>query len=242
MVLGLARRWLSYLLVPLRDRTRRSSPRWTPWCRARSTSSSSRISPGGPPSAPTADPSSGPSRSARPGSAFAARAARLRPLARGQAGELVTSLRQAAAEEPQLTLRFVRQLLERLEGEDKEVRIGEPVPAEAACVELLESLAAAQRQGTPAARRRGSRASSLDRTRGLLEGLSHVETSAAGKAHALSPRREAFAGNVRLAPADPLPWPFPTAAGRGPLGVRPRSSCSPWSGGTATGPSSSAGG
>src|SRR6185503_11207912 len=58
----------------------------------------------------------------RSASAFAARAEPLRLLARGNAGEVATALREAALKEPHLTLRFVRQLLERLESEDKEVR------------------------------------------------------------------------------------------------------------------------
>jgi hypothetical protein len=156
--------------------------------------------------------------SARPGSGFAARAARLRSLARGEAGPLVTSLREAAAEEPQLTLRFVRQLLERIEGEDRDVRAGN-LPLLKLLAELLESLAVAK-EGRPAAQSRIAR-ELLDRTRGILEGLHHVETSPAGKAHALSPRREAFAGNVRLAPADPLPWPFAAPAAEAPSAFVP---------------------
>ncbi len=154
----------------------------------------------------------------RSGSAFAARAARLRPLAEGRAGELVTDLRRAAVEEPQLTLRFVRQLLERLESEEHEARSGN-LPLLKLLLDLLEALAA-DREGTPAAQGRIAR-ELIGRTRGLLEGLSHVETSAAGKAHALSPRREAFAGNVRVAPADPLPWPFPTPIAEAPSAFVP---------------------
>jgi hypothetical protein len=222
VVLGLARRWLSYLLSRYETNEEVIAtldslvPRqeyelivedlaWRAALRADSRSFDRAV------------------RSARPGSAFAARAARLRALARGQAGALVTSLQQAAADEPQLTLRFVRELLERLEGDDQDVRSGN-LPLLKLLVELLESLAVGRdnqkNDSRPAAQVRIAR-ELLDRTRGVLEGLSHVETSPAGKAHALSPRREAFAGNVRLAPADPLPWPFPTPQPEAPSAFVP---------------------
>jgi hypothetical protein len=217
VVLGLARRWLSYLLsryetneeviatldslVPRQEyELILEDLAWRAALRADSRSFDRAIA------------------SARPGSAFAARAARLRALARGEAGPFATSLREAAAEEPQLTLRLVRQLLERLESEDKEVRAGN-LSLLKHLVDLLESLAVVK-EGRPGAQSRVAR-ELLDRTRGVLEGLSHVETSPAGKAHALSPRREAFAGNVRLAPADPLPWPFPTPQAEAPSAFVP---------------------
>ena len=143
----------------------------------------------------------------RPGSSFATRAERLRSLAQGQAGELVRALRASVEAEPHLTLRFVRELLERLESEDQEVRSGN-VPLLELLVPLLESASGA-REGRPGAQVRVAR-ELIDRTRGLLEGLRQMDHSPAGKARALSPRREAFAGNIRLAPTDPLPWPFPT--------------------------------
>ena len=110
------------------------------------------------------------------------------------------------------------QLLERLEGEDQEVRSGN-LPLLKLLVELLESLAVA-RDGRSSAQVRTAR-ELVGRTRAVLEGLSHLETSPAGRAHALSPRREAFAGNVRLAPADPLPWPFPTPLAEAPSAFIP---------------------
>src|SRR4051812_43429186 len=51
----------------------------------------------------------------------------------------------------------------------------------------------------------------IGRTDALLGGLGRFDTGAAGKARALSLKHETFAGNVRLAPADPLPWPFAKA-------------------------------
>jgi hypothetical protein len=142
----------------------------------------------------------------RSGSAFAARTAPLRVLARGNAGEVATALREATLKEPHLTLRFVRQLLERLESEEKEVRSAN-APLLKLLVELLESPAVAPDGRSNAQSRVAGELA--DRTRGLLEGLSEVDASAAGKARALSSHRETFAGNIRLAPTDPLPWPFP---------------------------------
>jgi hypothetical protein len=156
--------------------------------------------------------------SGRPGSGFAARAARLRPLAAGNAGELATDLRNAATDEPQLTLRFVRQLLERLEADEQEVRSAN-LPLLRQLVELLDGLAT-PRPGTPATQTRVAR-ELVDRARGQLEGLGQLDTSPAGKVRALSPRREAFAGNIRLPPADPLPWPFPLPQPRAPSAFAP---------------------
>ena len=42
----------------------------------------------------------------------------------------------------------------------------------------------------------------------ILDGLAHLDESVSGNARALSPARSTFAGSIRLAPADPLPWPF----------------------------------
>jgi hypothetical protein len=143
--------------------------------------------------------------SARRGGAFDTQAARLRLLARGKPGELVTQLRDTASEEPHLTLRFVRQLLEKIEAEEAGVRMAN-VPLLKLMSKVLDALAAKAGGRTTAQVRTAEEL--LSRTQAILEGLSYYDTSVAGKARALSPRHEAFAGNVRLAPADPLPWPF----------------------------------
>jgi len=141
--------------------------------------------------------------SARRGGAFDTRAERLRPLSQGKAGELLTLLRDAFEEEPNLTLRFVQSLLERVETEEADVRA-----ANASMLrqlgELVDTFAATAEAKAHARKAEGLGA----RIQAILEGLGHLELSLEGRARTLSPGYEAFAGNVRLAPADPLPWPF----------------------------------
>ena len=46
------------------------------------------------------------------------------------------------------------------------------------------------------------------RTQGLLDGIAAFDDSVRGRVEAAAPDGEAYVGSVRLAPADPLPWPF----------------------------------
>jgi hypothetical protein len=142
--------------------------------------------------------------SLRRGSALDARVARLRPLAQGRAGELVTELREAASEEPYFTLRFVRQLLEKLEAEEADVRAAH-IPTLKLLMGVLDPLVARGGEQSSQARTAGEL---ISRAQAILEGVGALEQSVSAKARALSPRHEAFAGAIRLAPADPLPWPF----------------------------------
>jgi hypothetical protein len=41
--------------------------------------------------------------------------------------------------------------------------------------------------------------------------LGEYDESVLGRAKAGAPTRESYAGSVRLAPADPAPWPFPVS-------------------------------
>ncbi len=140
----------------------------------------------------------------RRGGSFDARAIRLRLLAQGNAGALATQLRDAVKEEPFFTVRFVRQVIEKLEAEEVDVRRAN-VPLIKLMVQVLDAVIG-QAQGNSAHARAAEEL--LGRTQGLLEGLKAFEPSVTGKARALSPNHEAFAGNIRLAPTDPLPWPF----------------------------------
>jgi hypothetical protein len=142
--------------------------------------------------------------SLRRGSALDARVERLRPLARGRAGEMVTRLRETASEEPYFTLRFVRQLLEKLEAEEADVRAAH-VPTLKLLIGVLDSLVGSGGERSSHARTAGEL---IHRAQAILEGLGALEQSVSAKAQALSRRHEAFAGAIRLAPADPLPWPF----------------------------------
>ena len=47
------------------------------------------------------------------------------------------------------------------------------------------------------------------RVQGLLDGIEAVDDSVRGRVAAAAPDGEAYVGSVRLAPVDPLPWPFP---------------------------------
>ncbi len=143
-------------------------------------------------------------RTARRGGAFDATIERLRPLSQGKPGELATRLRDALREEPSSVLRFVRQLLENIEAEDADVRRAN-VPTLKQVLEVLRPLSV---ESTTAKSQSRTADELMERTRSILDGLSHLDDSVSGNARALSPTRSTFAGSIRLAPADPLPWPF----------------------------------
>jgi hypothetical protein len=145
---------------------------------------------------------------ARGSSAFIRRVERLRPLAGGNLTEFGKGLRVVLDEEPSATLRFLRQLVDRLEGEEANVRKTQ-VPTLHLLLKLLgpviESSAEAGHAGPAKA------ATDLTtRIEGILEGLAELATASKAErgARALSPATQTFVGAVRLAPADALPWPF----------------------------------
>ncbi|WNG58343.1 hypothetical protein F0U59_29065 [Archangium gephyra] len=143
-------------------------------------------------------------RTARRGGSFDAAIERLRPLSQGKPGEMATRLRDAIREEPSSVLRFVRRLLENIEAEDADVRRAN-VPTLKHLLEVLRPLNAESTTVKSQSRTAGEL---MDRTQSILDGLSHLDDSVSGNARALSPTRSTFAGSIRLAPADPLPWPF----------------------------------
>ena len=138
------------------------------------------------------------------GGAFDRRVDRLRLLARGRAGELATQLRDAAKDEPNLTLVFTRQLIDHIEAEDAGARRAN-VPLLKLLEQILTGLEAQDDGRSASARLAGEL---LERVQAVLEGLADLDSSAEARARALAPGHETFAGNVRLAPVDPLPWPF----------------------------------
>lgn len=141
----------------------------------------------------------------RRGGALDARVARLRPLSVGKAGELVDQLLRSAADEPHAMLRFVNLLLEHVEAEEVEVRQA-LIPLLKLLSKTLDSFSAQEN----ASKGQLKRAEELGaRTQAILTGLGQWADSVAGKARTLAPGQPAFAGNIRLAPADALPWPFP---------------------------------
>jgi hypothetical protein len=128
----------------------------------------------------------------------------LMPLASGDVGTFSRGLARGMAESPSETLRFIEKLLERLELEKQSIRRAQ-LPTVAALRYFLRPLA------DEVDGRYARKASDLlDRCRAIEDGLldpSH-RTDPADRAESLDPNAEVFAGNVRLAPIDPLPWPF----------------------------------
>jgi tetratricopeptide (TPR) repeat protein len=144
-------------------------------------------------------------RSARHGGSFDSRVALLEPLSKGKAGALVDELVRSAADEPHAMLRFVNLLLEHVEGEELDVRKA-LTPLLKALSRALDAVSAQENVSKGQLRRAEELA---QRNQAILSGLGLIADSQSGKARAMSPGQTAFAGNVRLAPADPIPWPFP---------------------------------
>lgn len=140
--------------------------------------------------------------SARKGSALDDRIATLRPLAQGNASAVMNQIRSRTITEPHLALRFVGQLLDRLEAEDKDVRQAH-IPTLKLVVAVLDAFEGGLRKSNMrTAQEYGVRA------RAMLDGLGVTDNSVTGKSRNLALEKQTFTGNVRLAPADPLPWPF----------------------------------
>jgi len=129
----------------------------------------------------------------------------LEPLAQGRIGGFATRVRTGLRESPNETLRFLSQLVQRLELEDADVRAAHR-PTLVHLRDLLEPLASSGDGG-----RQGKAAGAvLDRVLAIGDGLGGLGVAASQRerARALDPDREVYAGSVRLAPSDPLPWPF----------------------------------
>lgn len=134
------------------------------------------------------------------------RLALLRPLATGDLGRFADGIGDGLTRSPSETLRFLNQLVERLEREDADVRTGQLTTLARVRQHLLPLVA----EGADTGRRGKSAAALLQRFGAIQEGLGALgpDASAHDRARALSPTGEVFAGSVRLAPADPVPWPF----------------------------------
>ena len=138
------------------------------------------------------------------GGALDARVTELRSMASGNVGDTVAQLRSRAANEPHFALRFIGHLLDKLEAEDANVRAAH-APTLRLLLALLDALMVQAAGGKAQARTAEEQSM---RVTAILEGLGYVNNSQLGKAQALSPHKQTFAGNIRLAPVDPLPWPF----------------------------------
>ena len=148
------------------------------------------------------------------------RAEVLRPLARGDAGAFATGLANGLAQNPYFAVRFLSRLVERLQAQDAGVRA-----AHAPMLRQLKGALEAAMAADETQRSQRRLQSLVDEIRALLEGLDDTAEGAsdADKAHALSPDRELFVGSVRVAPSDPLPWPFRVEEARAPSVFSPLS-------------------
>lgn len=133
----------------------------------------------------------------------------LRPLATGDAGEFLDLMDDTLAQSPYFALRFLKQFVQRIQSEDAEVR-ARHVPGLQQLKGVLETLVEAA--DTPKRRQRQARAL-IAEMRAVVEGLVGIypNPNADDKASALSPESEVFVGSFRVAPSDPLPWPFKVA-------------------------------
>jgi hypothetical protein len=138
------------------------------------------------------------------GASFDVKVENLRPLSLGNAGALANRLRDAALDQPYLTLRFVKQLLERLQLESAEVRKAQ-LPTLKVLLEVLAQIEVSQGPKSSTARIAKEQIAVVN---SMLDGLLVFNPSEQAKARNLDRQREAFAGNIRLAPSDALPWPF----------------------------------
>ncbi len=147
----------------------------------------------------------------------------LYPLARGDLGRFTRDMRDGLDASPSETLRLIDQLVQRLELEEAGIRAAH-LPTLARLRALLVPLA--DGDGGRTTRLAGEL---LARMQAIMEGLEGlgVDASERDRARALSPSGEVFAGSVRLAPADALPWPFwaaeiPAPSIFSPLTLTPR--------------------
>lgn len=137
------------------------------------------------------------------GGSFDEKVSRLSLIAHGKAGDLVGQLKASSQEGPYDTLRFTRQLVDTLEREEADVRRANRQLL-TQLIGLLDGIATQENQ----AKTNEKIARELaGRVQALLEAMG----SGAGPnadVRAMNLGHSAFAGSLRLAPADPLPWPF----------------------------------
>ena len=129
----------------------------------------------------------------------------LDPLASGDVNGFTARIREGLRDAPSETLQFLDQLVQRLELEDGLVRAAH-VPTLEALTRLLEPLMA-----DPTGRQGRKAEDLVRRGQAIIEGVGGLALDAGpgARARTLDPSGEVFVGSLRLAPADPLPWPFP---------------------------------
>jgi hypothetical protein len=108
----------------------------------------------------------------------------------------------AEADGDAAAIRFAERLVDEVSSEPLDVRHNQRRTLEI-CRQVLDGAAA---------RSSASLQKKVDKLRGrlqaLLDGIDVFDDSVRGRIDGAAPDNEAYAGSVRLAPADPLPWPF----------------------------------
>lgn len=137
------------------------------------------------------------------GSSLEQRAALLRPLAEGRASGFTAEVARQAESEPQTALLLVQQLVTRIEAEELSVREAH-APTLRLVLDLLRRFADEDAQAS----NRRKAGALRNRALAVLDGLGGRALAPEEQLRGLSSEHDAFAGGVRLAPADALPWPF----------------------------------
>lgn len=141
-------------------------------------------------------------RRVRPSGSLARTVEQLRPLARGDTAGMWREVTEQDPKSPALVVFFSERLLEQLALEPLDVR-----RRNAAIIEECDQRIA--EVSTRVGRSLKKKTARLEeRARVLLDGIGQYDESIRGRAASSAPDREAYAGSVRLAPADELPWPF----------------------------------
>jgi len=142
----------------------------------------------------------------------------LAPLARGEGDTFLDDMDEGLRERPGETVRTLEALVARLSLEEPAViRSRRPVlEGLTAALEPLADPAAGDRQARRARTLRGELIALLEGTGGL-----GPDASVRDRAQASDATAEIFAGSVRLAPSDPLPWPFEVQPAQAPPAFSP---------------------
>ena len=130
----------------------------------------------------------------------------LRPLAMGNAGEFITTIRDALDEYPYFILRFLKKFIGRLEMQDGDIR-SKHLKTIRMLREVIDPLTQEENQNSGQSR---AAEALILRCNAIIDGLAGMplHSNPYYNAHTLSPDNEVFAGSLRLAPSNPLPWPF----------------------------------
>lgn len=98
-------------------------------------------------------------------------------------------------------VRFIERLVDELSTEPLDVRHNQQQTLQGA-IARLDQIAETSRGGSY------KRIDAVRRAQTLLDGIAVFDETVRGRIERVAPDAEAYAGSVRLAPADPLPWPF----------------------------------